>query len=933
MLQTDLSGSPTFSELLVRVRDVSQAAYAHQDLPFEKLVENLAPNRDPSRNPLFDVTFGLQSYEKQSLTLSGLTVTAVELDIGTTQFDLSLFAELSSDGLALTLRYNRDLFDPQTASRLFGCFEVLLEAVVKDPDRSVLDIPLLREDEIDSILSSSRNTRPYPRDLSIHELFQEQAERTPDALAVVFQGEHLTYRELDERANQLARYLRKLGVGHETLVGVYLDRSEKLIVAMLAILKAGGAYLPLNPADPAHRLSVVLEDAAVTVVVAEKTELDELPFGAVEVVWLDANRGDIDRMSRDKLDNPASAKSLAYLMYTSGSTGRPKGTLIPHRAVIRLVCETDYVRLGPSDVVAQASNFAFDASTFEVWGALLNGALLSIISNEVVLSPAEMSRHIGREGVTTMFLTTALFHLMSRERPEAFGSIGSLLVGGETLSPKWAKRVLDKAPPGRLVHCYGPTETTTFATWHEVSNVRDGATTIPIGGPIANTEVYVLDKGLRPVPEGVVGEIYIGGDGLARGYLNEPELTAKSFIGHPFDEGAVLYRTGDLARRLTDGTIDMIGRIDDQVKIRGFRVEPGEVKAVLSHHPAVQDVLVIARSGPTGARPSAVDQDRRLVAYVVTKATVEPTVNELKQFLREHIPNYMVPSSFVMMDEFPLNSNGKVSRSELPAPAEKTPQGRSIATKDEVEVRLLILFKRVLGVQDIALNDSFFDLGGHSLLAASLVTQINKLLDTNLTFISLFEAPSVAELSKVIRKGEWSRPTSAVVAVQPHGSNPPLFCAGPAYACYQLASYLGTDQPIYELKFPSLDSSRLPSDQLKELATQCIPEIKKTQPEGPYYVGGYSGRGGNLALEIAQQLLEKGDDIALLTVFDAAAPGALKRQAIANAGRPLYQKAIERLTVHAKRVRSLGLKDRVSYVSRLARLAPRWLLPSVSESH
>ncbi|MCH7802208.1 MAG: amino acid adenylation domain-containing protein, partial [Chloroflexi bacterium] len=638
------------------------------------------------------------------------------------------------------------------------------------------------------------------------------------------------------------------------------------------------------------------------------------------VVWLDSDQKAIGLMS---VENPlieTSAESLAYVMYTSGSTGRPKGALIPHRAINRLVCNTDYVELGPSDVVAQVSNLAFDASTFEVWGALLNGARLEIIPNNVVLSPHSFSARLRDADVTTMFLTTALFEQLAREVTDAFGSIQNLLFGGETATPRWVRQVLETAPPKRLIHVYGPTESTTFATWQHVHIVKEGSKSIPIGRAIANTDVYILDQGLRPVPAGAVGEVFIGGEGLAQGYLNRPDLTAGRFISDPFGAGSDyrLYRTGDLARYLPDGEIDLVGRVDDQVKIRGFRVEPGEVRSALIRHPGVRDSIVLAQEDRAAGSSVAIESNKRLVAYVVGEDGFELTVTELRRFLRESVPDYMVPSAFALLDELPISANGKVDRERLPPPepADSVSRENVVEPRDEIERRLRSLWNKTLSLSRVSVHDSFFDLGGHSLLAASLLSKINQLFDKNLTLTTLFKAPTIAQLADEIRCEGWTQPTSSVIEVQPHGSNPPFFCVASAiFICYNLAGYLGIEQPLYEVNLPPLDPRELPFTRMEAQVAQFVDDIRAVQPEGPYYIGGFS-RGGVVAFEIARQLREQGHEVAILAIIDTSRPGFHGAEV---RDRQTANQYTQRIDFHKIQLRQLDLKDRLTYSSALLR--------------
>src|SRR3990172_5603493 len=501
-----------------------------------------------------------------------------------------------------------------------------------------------------------------------------------------------------------------------------MERSLEMVVGILGILKAGGAYVPLDPTYPKERLAFMLEDTHVPVLLTQERLVSGLPQDGATVVCLDVDWEVIAQESEESLVSGATAENLAYVIYTSGSTGRPKGISVPHRAVNRLVFNTNYVKLEPSDRIAQASNSSFDAAIFEIWGALLHGARLFGITKDVALSPQDFLVQIREQGISVLFLTTALFNQIASEVPWAFNSVRHLLFGGEAVDPKWVKEVLKNGSPKRLLHVYGPTESTTFASWYLVQEVPEGAITIPIGRPISNTQVYLLDSHLEPVPVGVPGEMYIGGDGLARGYLNRPELTADKFIPNPFSEGPGerLYKTGDLARYLPDGDIEFLGRIDHQVKIRGFRVEPGEIEAVLGGHPAVREVVVMAREDVPG--------DKRLVAYVVPVQGQAPAAIELRHFLKERLPEYMVPSAFVMLDMLPLTPNGKVDRRALPKPdgLHAETDESYVAPRTPMEKFIAEIWQEALGVDRVSVHDNFFDLGGHSLLSIKVISRIEK---------------------------------------------------------------------------------------------------------------------------------------------------------------------------------------------------------------
>jgi pristinamycin I synthase-3/4 len=616
VLRTGLSGGPGFRELLARVREVALGAYAHQDLPFEKLVEELKPGRDLSRNPLIQVMFGFQNFPRQTVEVEGLTFSPLErggAETGTSKFDLTLFLYQNDDVVFGALEHSRDLFEAATVRRMLAHFENLLRAAVADPEAPVAELSLLSEGERHQLLREwNATSSDYPAAQSLQSLFEAQAARTPDAPAVLCGAAVLSYAELNRRANQLAHRLRALGVGPESRVGLSLERSAELVEGMLGILKAGGAYVPLDPGYPRERLAYMIRDSGLRVLVAMEPVLQGLPESSAAVVLLDAER---ELLAGYPGENPlvtTDGGNLAYVIYTSGSTGEPKGVEIPHRAISRLVLGSDYVRLGPADRVAQVANASFDAITFEVWGPLLTGGSTVVIPKEIVLSPFELGETLRASGVSAIFLTTALFNQIARDNPSAFAPLRHLLVGGDAVDPLWARKVLETAPPERLLNAYGPTETTTFASWFRIEEVPPGATTVPIGRPLANTRNYVLDPLHQPVPVGVVGELAIAGDGLARAYSGRPELTAAKLIPDPFaggPPGGRLYRTGDRVRLRRDGAVEFIGRIDHQVKVRGFRIEPGEIEARLAEHPAVAESVVMVREDVPG--------DRRLVAYVV----------------------------------------------------------------------------------------------------------------------------------------------------------------------------------------------------------------------------------------------------------------------------------------------------------------------------
>ncbi len=749
VMRTDLSGAPSFRELLRRVREVSLGAYAHQDIPFEQIVEAVSPERQLDRHPLFQVMFALQNAPLQPPQLDGLSMSFEELGTGTAKFDLILTAEQIGQGLTVSMEYDTDLFDASTIERMLGHFQTLLAAAARQPDTAITALPLLMEAERQQLLVDWNQTATdYPRERCIHELFSAQARATPEALALRFGEESLTYAQLESRANQLAWHLQSLGVGPDTLVGLYLERSPALVLSMLACLKAGGAYLPLDTSYPRERLSFMLRDANAPLLLTTRALSDglQLPDG-VRVLCLDSD-SDSGAIAQHPTHAPATSTTpshLAYAIYTSGSTGQPKGIAIPHRGVVRLVRDTEYIHLTPADRVAQVSNASFDAATFEIWGALLNGALLVGFPRDVSLSPALFASLLRQESISALFLTTALFNQVAQQSPSGFSSLSSVLFGGELVDPGAVRSVLQHGPPARLLHVYGPTENTTFSTWHLVSHPPAEGQTVPIGRPLSNTTAFVLDENLQPVPVGVPGELYLGGEGLGRGYLNQSALTSERFIPHPFSPNpdARLYKTGDIVRLLPDGSIEFQGRRDHQVKIRGFRIELGEIESALFKHPDVNECVVLAREDAPGLR--------RLVAYLSTAEGTSVTAAQLRDFLKQSLPEFMLPSAFVCLPSLPLTPNGKVDRKALPAPDSSLSESDSfVAPRNPLEELLANLWAQLLSLPRVGVEDNFFELGGHSLLATQLVSRIRGTLGKEVPLRAIFQNPTVAGLAQLL---------------------------------------------------------------------------------------------------------------------------------------------------------------------------------------
>jgi amino acid adenylation domain-containing protein len=871
VLRTNFSDNPTFRELLARVRATALDSYDHQELPFEKLVQVLRPERTPTHAPLCQVVFVYEDNPPAPVELPGLSLSISDEEHGVSlaKFDLTVTIEWK-EGLRVCCTYNSDLFEASTIRQMLGHCRRLLEAIVENPAQAVDTISLLTEEERRrQLLEWNATGREYP-ELCVHQLFETQAAKTPEATALVFEGWRLSYRELNQRANRLARHLRTLGVGPEVTVGLCLERSPEAIVGLLGILKAGGAYVPLDPIYPRERLSFMVEDAGARVVLTITRWLDKLPRERTTAVCLDHLP---ESFAPEELENIAAGvgpDNLAYVIYTSGSTGEPKGVEICHRAIVRLLIGANYAKFTSQEVFLQLAPLSFDAATFEIWGALLHGATLVLFPRQVPAAQS-LAEVLRRENVTTLWLTSSLFNAVIDEAPAALSSVRQLLVGGEALSAAHIRRALSALPETQLINGYGPTESTTFACCYSIPrSLEEAATSIPIGRPISNTQVYILDKQLQPVPIGGVGELHIGGDGLGRGYLNRPDLTFEKFIANPFSErpGDRLYKTGDLARYLPDGNIEFIGRLDDQIKIRGYRIEPGEIEAALTQHPAVKAAVVV----PHEIQPA----EKLLVAYVVPKGGQALTAEGLQAFLKQKLPRYMVPARFMFVASLPLTPNGKVDRRALPAPeaVEITSHREFVAPRDEVESKLLEIWQSVLGIRTISVTDNFFDLGGHSLLVVRMMGLIERACGVRLPLATLFAGATVELLAKALLDAEPEKANSPVVAVQSEGSNPPFFffhgdwTSGGLY-CQKLAKSLGKEQPFFAIGPHGLAGERIPLT-IEEMAADRLRTLLEIRPSGPYLIGGFCN-GGLVAFEMARQMQELGLKVDLLVVIDASA--------------------------------------------------------------
>ncbi|MDQ1024653.1 amino acid adenylation domain-containing protein [Streptomyces umbrinus] len=755
LVRSNLGGDPTFNNLLEQVKETTLEAYSHQDLAFDLLVEDLAPERDLSRIPLVNYTFSFDEASSESWDLPGLTINPVKVTSEIAKFDLSVFLGEDDRGVFYgDVLYSTELFDKATVRNLADQYVRVLEGVAADPDLPISQIDVLGTAERELLLGAWNDTAVvFADELTVHELVERQVARVPGAVAVVCGESQLTYRELNARANQLARHLMGQGAGAGSLVAVCLERGPDMIIALLGILKAGAAYVPMDPDYPEQRLEFMLRDTHASLMVTQAALVQRFAGSGVECVLMDRDRPVLDALADADLRPQATPDALAYVIYTSGSTGIPKGVMIEHRSICRLVGSNWFAPLTSEDVVAQAASSSFDAFTFECWAPLVAGGSVAVLEKDTVLNSASLQAALRSHRVSVLFLTSALFNQHILDRPDAFAGVRRILYGGELVDQAVAVELgASEHGPEQLVHLYGPAETTVIATSYLVGERSSKGLTMPIGRPIANTEVYVMDEYGQLAPIGVPGELWIGGVGLARGYLNQPELTREKFVPHPFsaDPHARLYRSGDRVRWLPDGNLEFVGRVDHQVKLRGLRIELGEIETVLTSHDQITAAVVMVREDTSG--------DKRLVAYIAPTAGADPGTPALRAWCKRTLPDYMVPGWFVSLPALPLTPNGKIDRKALPKPPSERPDlaDTYTAPRNEIETAIADIWSDVLGIDRIGIHDNFFDLGGHSLLATRVINQISKFLNSNVPVRDLFRFPTIAglafELSAAVEK-------------------------------------------------------------------------------------------------------------------------------------------------------------------------------------
>jgi amino acid adenylation domain-containing protein len=881
-------------KVLARVRQEVIEGIQHQDYPLPLLVEKLRPNRNFFRNPIFQTVFNLQKFpqvggleallgytdSEERAEFGGLVLEPFRIPQQEGQLELSIELTEKDGAYQGVMKYDPDLFDASTMRRFVNHYATLLRSITASPEKKVSELPLLERTEREWLVAGlNAPDREYPRERTVVDLIRKQAAQRPEAKAVSFESETLTYSVLDIKSTRLARHIRSLGVGQESLVGLCLERGLDLVVSILAVLKAGAAYVPLDPGFPAERLSYMVKDSGAKILITHSVLSEKLFSGLdLKCVRLDEDQTQIEQQSSEPFPPLAGPSNRAYVLYTSGSTGRPKGVEIEHRALTNFLCSmAQEPGLSENDVLLAVTTLGFDIAGLELFLPLITGARIELASRETAVDGAALARLLSNSGATVMQATPATWRMLFDSGWPGNRGL-KVLCGGEALNPELAARLVSNC--GSVWNLYGPTETT---IWSSLARIESGEVTI--GRPIANTRMYILDSHRELVPRGVVGELWIAGDGVARGYLNRPELAAERFVADPFRPEERMYRTGDLARHLADGRLECLGRVDNQVKIRGYRIELGEIETVLHAHPQVQGCVVAARS-ENGS-------DARLIAYVVAGTEGRPSIEKLRTHLRARLPDYMIPSGYVFLDAIPLTPNGKVDRNSLPIPNDSLPEQQAdyVAPRNEIEEVMAEIWADVLGVKNVGVFDHFFELGGHSLSATRLLARLKNAFETDLPLRSLFIEPTIAGLSKHIvcdastqryRYLDQIPKFKRLVPAQPRGSRPPLFLVAGFWDAEDtmrtlsgFIPHLGLDQPLYGFQPRWVEGNAERYSGVEEAASEFLPELLSVQPNGPYQLGG-DCVGGVIAMAMAVELMRRGEKVQLLVLLDTHKPSWIR---------------------------------------------------------
>ncbi len=873
VVRSHFSDDPTLYTLLGNLREKMLNILDHSDIPFEDVVSVIHPNRKRYKNPLFNVFLSLYNGSVKDLSMTDLNQSVIHCDQKVAHFDLSIALFESKNSLKGYIEYKTDLFANETVKRIAQYYVRMVQALVHNTRLHLSEVSLVDERERNLLVNTWNDFySEFPREHCLHQLFENQVQRVPQNIAVTFADQSLTYAQLNQKANQVANHLRNLNVKTGDLVGMCVKPSIEMIVGLLGIVKAGAAYVPLDPELPIARINFIIDEIKASVILSQANLTDRVSQSTAKIVCLDSDWPIIAKYNDNNLNIVLGSHSPIYMIFTSGSTGKPKGVRTLHYNVAALICNTNHMQTVETDVFAKVNNFAFDISTWEIWTPLVIGASIIGIPEEIKFSPHIFAEFIYKKGITMLYLPTALFHSISAEIPSAFGSLRLLVVGGEALDPNRAREVLANNPPQGFINAYGPTEVTCNSAWYDVKKLPPSAIRVPIGRPISNTQFYVLSPKLQLLPIGAKSELYIAGAGVSKGYLERAELTEKHFLQNPFkheDEFPRLYRTGDLVRYLSDGNLEFLGRVDHQVKIRGFRIEIGEIESTLRRHEAIREVIILVREDESN--------NKRLVAFIAFHVEcLTPSIEELRNFLKEYLPIYMVPSIFIILDALPLNTNAKVDRSKLMQMEISADNSSKQETypRNEFEVRLIRIWEDILGLRNPSIRTNFFEAGGDSLRAVQLLSAIKNEFSKLLPLELLYEEGSIESLA-VHLKSNNIRPTGSVLVKLYKDSSgaSPLFLVHPlsgSVMCYNpLARML--QYPLFGLQSASLETDTKPIETIEKMASQYLASLLKVQKTGPYFLGGWSF-GGVVAYEMAQQLEDMGHVVSDIILFDSAAP-------------------------------------------------------------